>query len=348
MKIAELRERYARQLLLPEIGEEGQERLAGAAVAVVGNGALGSFIAESLARAGVGQLKLIDRDYVELSNLQSQLLFDEGDVSSRYPKAVAVADHLRGINSAIAVEPLAIDLNPWNIERTLKDCELIMDCTDNFETRFLINDFALKHRTPWIYTAVVGTTGMTMRIIPEETACLRCLLPAPPPRSALPTCETAGLLAAAAHFVSSLAVAEALKMLLGTAPSGGSSRTASTMIMADPWRAELAGVAVRRDPDCPACAKKKFDFLKREDRGAPVKICGRDIFQVSPPRPVQLSLAQLARRLERVGPVHLYEYLLQVELPEGELTVFGDGRALIKGARDEAEAKSLYVRYVGG
>ena len=350
MKTTELgdKERYARQLLLPEIGEEGQERLAGATVAIVGGGALGSFIAENLARAGVGRIKIIDRDYVELSNLQSQLLFDEEDVSSHRPKAVAIADHLKRINSAIVLEPFVIDLNPWNAEKTLKGCDLILDGTDNFETRFLLNDFSLKHGVPWIYTGVVGTMGMTMKIVPGETACLRCLLPAPPSWSAVPTCETEGLLAAAAYFAASLAVAEGLKVLLKIGGEEREGEGEGELILADLWRAELQKAAVRRDPRCPACRGGRFDFLERKEEGlTPVKICGREMFQVSPRSPVGLSLARLAKRLERVGRVRRYEHLLKVEVPEGELTLFRDGRALIKGARDEAEAKSLYARYIG-
>jgi len=352
METTELKdkERYARQLRLPEVGEAGQERLASATVAVVGGGALGSFTAEVLARAGVGRLKIIDRDYVELQNLQSQLLFDEEDVSAHRPKAVAIAEHLRRINSTVALEPFVIDLNPWNAEKTLKGCDLIMDGTDNFETRFLLNDLSLKHGIPWIYTGVVGTVGMAMEIVPGETACLRCLLPAPPPRSAVPTCETAGLLAPAAHLVASLAVAAGLKLLLGADDRGGEGE----LLLVDLWRAELQKAAVRRDPRCPACGAGRFDFLERREEGlVPVKICGRGVFQVSPPprSPVGLSLARLAERLERVGRVRRYEHLLKVEVPgpEGpyELTLFRDGRALIKGARDEAEAKSLYARYVG-
>lgn len=286
-------------------------------------------------------MKIIDRDYVELSNLQSQLLFDEEDVSSRYPKAVAIANHLRRINSSVIVEPFAIDLNPGNIERTLEGCDLFMDGTDNFETRFLINDLSLQQGVPWVYTGVVGTTGMTMKIIPAKTACLRCLLPTPPSWSATPTCETAGLLAAAAHFVASVAVVEALKILLGREDDEGG------LIIADLWRAELQRVAVRRDPQCPTCGAGRLDFLRRRAGAAPVKICGRDMFQISPPKPLELSLTELAKRLERVGVVRRYDYLLQVEVPEGELTLFSDGRVLIKGAKDEAEAKSLYARYIG-
>lgn len=341
MKTVKLDERYSRQIRLPEIGEEGQERLARATVAIIGSGTLGCFLAANLCRAGVARLKIIDRDYVERSNLQSQLLFCEQDVRERYPKAMAAMRHLHEINSTIAIEPFLTDLNPWNIIEILNDCDLILDGTDNFETRFLLNDFSIKHGTPWIYISALGTSGMTMNVIPEETACLRCLLPTPPSQRAALTCETAGILAMAAHFVASLGATEALKILLHRREMN------DRLISIDVWRGEIRKTSIERDSNCPACSLKRFEFLEDRSLSTVVKICGRDMFQISPAGASDLSLAQLAERLAKAGSVERYKYLVKVQVPEGELTLFGDGRALIKGAKTETEAKSLYARYIG-
>jgi adenylyltransferase/sulfurtransferase len=336
--------RYSRQVRLAEIGEEGQKRLAGATVAIVGSGTLGCFLAQNLCRAGVGRLKLVDRDYVELPNLQSQILFDERDAREGYPKALAAARHLREINSTIVVEPFPTELNPWNAVEILADCALILDGTDNFETRFLLNDFSIKYGIPWIYISVLGTMGMAMSIIPRRTACLRCLLPHRPSRQPGLTCETAGLLATAAYSIASWGVTEALKLLLGQ-----EEELDGKLISLDIWRGELRKIGVDRDPDCPTCGRGEFEFLERRNPSMMVvKLCGRETFQITPPsgsRPP--LLAQLAKRLERVGRVQFSEEILRLNVPECELTLFNDGRALIKGVRSEEEAKSLYARYIG-
>lgn len=342
-RVPELEGRYSRQILLPEIGKEGQQRLAQATVAIVGSGTLGCFLAEELCRAGVGRLKIVDRDYVEPANLLSQVLFNEQDAVEGYPKAIAAAQHLREINSSIAVEPFPTELNPWNITDILGDCDVILDGTDNFETRFLVNDFSIKQKIPWIYISVLRAAGMTMNIIPGETACLRCLIPQPPSQRPGLTCDTAGLLATGAHLIASLGATEALKILLGR-----TGELNNKLISIDVWQGKLLKTTIERNPDCPACGRGIFEFLERRSSSATVaKLCGRDVFQVIPPSAKPFSLARLAKELEKLGAVRCHESLLRLRIPEGELVLFSDGRALIKGVKTEAEAKSLYARYIG-
>lgn len=332
------RERYSRQILFSGIGEQGQLRLLDAHAAVVGCGALGSFQAGALARAGLGHLRIIDRDYVELSNLQRQWLFDECDVTEALPKAVAAANKLGAINSRVRVEPLIADLTAANVEELLGDADVILDATDNFETRFLINDFAVHRAIPWIYGAAVGSYGITMPVVPGKTACLRCVYP-DPPTGAQPTCETAGVLAAITALVASLQVTEAMKIICGVEPS----RKITTV---DVWTGDIRQIAQPQPlAECPTCGRREFTYLNGARR-APVSLCGHNAVQIHE-RSRPLELRELASRLAPLGTVRANEFALRFETPPYLLTVFPDGRAIIKGTTDIGVARSLYARYIG-
>ncbi len=331
-------ERYSRQILFPGIGEPGQQHLLDARVAVVGCGALGSFQAGALARAGIGFLRIIDRDYVELSNLQRQWLFDECDVEQGMPKAAAAARKIAGINSQILVDPLVADLTAANAADALDGMDLILDGTDNFETRYLINDFAVERGVPWIYGAAVGSYGIAMPVIPGKTACLRCVYP-DPPSGAQPTCETAGVLGSVTALIASWQVSEAIKILCGVEPA----RKITTV---DVWSGEIRQVA---EPgpvaDCPTCGRREFPYLTGERR-APVSLCGHNAVQIHE-RARPLELRDLAARLAPLGPVRSNEFALRFEAPPYLLTIFPDGRAIVKGTTDVGIARSLYARYIG-
>jgi molybdopterin-synthase adenylyltransferase len=332
------RERYSRQILFPGIGEQGQRHLLDARVAVAGCGALGSFQAGALARAGIGFLRIIDRDYVELSNLQRQWLFDECDVEQGMPKAAAAARKIAGINAGVRVEPVVADLTPSNVEDLLGGVDLFLDGADNFETRYLINDFAVERAVPWIYGAAVGSYGITMPVIPGQTACLRCIYP-DPPSSAQPTCETAGVLGSVTALIASLQVSEAIKILCGATAT-------RKMTTVDVWTGEIRQVA-QPGPvaDCPACGRREFPYLAGERR-APVSLCGHNAVQIHE-RARPLELRDLAARLAPLGPVRANEFALRFEVPPYLLTIFPDGRAIIKGTTDIGVARSLYARYIG-
>jgi adenylyltransferase/sulfurtransferase len=332
------RERYSRQILFPGIGEQGQQQLLDARVAVAGCGALGSFQAGALARAGIGFLRIIDRDYVELSNLQRQWLFDECDVEQGWPKAVAAARKIAGINAGVRVEPRVADLTPSNVEDLLGGVDLILDGTDNFETRYLINDFAVERGVAWVYGAAVGSYGIAMPVIPGETACLRCIYP-DPPAGAQPTCETAGVLGSVTALIASWQLSEAIKILCGVPPS----RKITTV---DVWSGEIRQIT-QPGPvaDCPACGRREFPYLAGERR-APVSLCGHNAVQIHE-RTRPLELRDLAARLAPLGPVRANEFALRFEVPPYLLTIFPDGRAIIKGTTDVGIARSLYARYIG-
>ncbi|HLK21702.1 MAG TPA: ThiF family adenylyltransferase [Bryobacteraceae bacterium] len=332
------RERYSRQILFPSVGETGQLRLLDARVTIVGCGALGSFQAGALARAGVGFLRIVDRDYVELSNLQRQWLFDQCDVEQALPKSVAAARKLAAINSDIRVEPVVADLTPSNVDELLGESGLILDGTDNFETRYLINDYAVSRGLPWIYGAAVGSYGISMAVIPGKTACLRCVYP-DPPAGAQATCETAGVLGTITSLIASLQVSEAIKILC----SGETSRKLTTV---DVWTGEIRQISDRgTQPECPACGLREFPYLNGEHR-APVSLCGRNAVQIHE-RTRPLDLRDLAERLMPLGPVRANEFALRFEAGPYLLTVFPDGRAIVKGTTDVGIARSLYARYIG-
>jgi molybdopterin/thiamine biosynthesis adenylyltransferase len=336
----ELEERYSRQVLFSGIGREGQSRLAAGGVALVGCGATGSALASLLARAGVGRIRIIDRDYVEPSNLQRQSLFDEADASEALPKAIAAARRITAFNSQIVIEPRVSDLVPANIEALLKGTQLVLDGTDNFETRYLINDFAVKTSLPWIYTAAVGSYGITMNILPGKTGCLACLFP-DQPRGAFETCETAGILNSAVNLAASIAATEAIKLLVGA-----DAQVRRTLLSFDVWRNERAEVnAASPRPGCRACGERDFIHLAGEGRPH-ITLCGRNSVQIHERhRPV--DFAEVSARLQPHGPVRHNDFVLKFWPQSYEMTLFPDGRAIIKGTTDTAVARSLYARYVG-
>ena len=335
-----VRERYSRQILFPGIGERGQEALLGARVALVGCGALGSFHAAALARAGVGSMVIIDRDYVEPSNLPRQWLFEESDAADALPKAAAAERRLALINSSIHVRGVVADLTASNAEQLLGRVDLILDGTDNFDTRYLINDFSVSHSIPWIYGAAVGSYGLAMPVLPGRTPCLRCVYPNPP-QSAQPTCETAGVVNVIASLVASYQVADALKILCGQA-----DRVEARITTVDVWQGGTRQIAAPpRDPECPACGRRQFPYLE-ESRREPVRLCGRSAVQVQE-REQSLDLAELKARLERIGEVRANEFAVRFFVPPYEMTIFPDGRAIIKGTSDAGLARSLYARYIG-
>ena len=332
--------RYARQVQYGAWGENGQKRLASARVAIVGCGALGTVQAEALARAGTGSLLLIDRDFVEETNLHRQFLFTERDAAEAMPKAVAAARRLREINSAIYVESAVADLESGNARELLAGATLVLDATDNFETRYLINDACVESGTPWIYGAAVGSYGLTMSIIPGETACLRCVYP-DPPAGAQPTCETAGVLPFITMLIASVQVAEAMKLL-----SGNTAAARRTILSADLWSGSIRETAPpARDPQCPTCGKRDFEWLAGAHR-APVSLCGRNAVQIHD-RQRPLDLQALQQSLEPLGVVRANEFALRFFYKSYDLTIFSDGRAIVKGTTDPALARSLYSRFIG-
>ena len=331
-------ERYSRQIRFPGIGEAGQQRLLDARVAVVGCGALGTFQAGALARAGVGFLRIIDRDYVELSNLQRQWLFDQCDAEQGLPKSIAAARKIAAINSDVTVDAAVADLIPSNIDELLGDVGLVLDGTDNFETRYLMNDYAVNRGVPWVYGAAVGSYGIAMPVVPGATACLRCVYP-DPPSGVQPTCETAGVLGSITAVIASIQVSEAIKILCGAEVS----RRITTV---DVWSGEIRQVAQpTADERCPCCGRREFPFLDG-DRRSPVSLCGRNAVQIHE-RSRPLDLEDLAARLAPLGIVRANEFALRFETPPYLLTIFADGRAIVKGTTDVGLARSLYSRYVG-
>ena len=333
-------ERYSRQVLFRPIGAEGQRRLRTSRVTLVGCGATGSALASLLARAGVAHLRIIDRDYVEPSNLQRQLLFDEADAAESLPKAVAAARKITNFNPEVAVESRVSDLVPGNVEELLEGAQLILDGTDNFETRYLMNDFAVSRSVPWIYAAAVGSYGVTMNVLPGDSACLACIFPASP-QGTFETCDTAGILNSAAAAVAAIAATEALKLLVGDEAS-----LRRTLLSFDLWRNDRAEVSTAKPrADCRACGERDFVHLKGEGRPH-ITLCGRNSVQIHErQRPV--DFAEMKQRLAAHGTVRANDFVLKFWREPYELTLFPDGRAIIKGTTDTAVARSLYARFVG-
>jgi molybdopterin-synthase adenylyltransferase len=341
--LADVHERYSRQARFWAIGATGQARLGAARVAVIGCGALGSTAVDLLARAGVGEIVVVDRDFVELSNLQRQVLFDEADAAAQLPKAVAAANAVRRINSLVKVLPLIADVTPANVEEIVAGAQVVIDGTDNFETRYLVNDACVKHGLPWVYGGAIGTTGMVMAILPGETPCLRCVFPGGQPAGAMATCETAGVLGSIVTLVAAVQWTEAVKILLGDREHLG--RGLATF---DLWTNDyLLATGFPRRLDCPCCVERRFDYLEARATSQTTTLCGRDAVQVSPGRPLRLDLGELGRRLATAGEVTTSPYLVRLALGAHELTVFADGRAIVKGTSDQGVARSLYSRYVG-
>lgn len=340
MTCLELEERYSRQVLFLGIGREGQRKLAGARIGLVGCGATGSALASLLARAGVGHIRIIDRDYVEPSNLQRQSLFDESDAAESLPKAIAAARKISTFNSQIVVEPQVADLVPANVESLLDGVQLILDGTDNFETRYLLNDFAVKTSLPWIYTAAVSSYGVTLNVLPEKTACLTCLFP-DPPRGTFETCETAGILNSAVNLVASVTATEAIKLLVGA-----DERVRRSLLSFDVWSNERAEIkADKRRPHCRTCDVRDFVHLDGADR-AHITLCGRNSVQIHE-RHRPIDFTEVSQRLKAHGEVRHTDFVLKFWPEPYEMTLFPDGRAIIKGTTNTAVARSLYARYVG-
>ena len=346
-------DRYHRQALLPQTGRAGQARLRNASVLLVGCGALGSVIAEQLVRAGVGQIRIADRDIVELTNLQRQVLFDEEDVREQVPKAIAAERRLRRVNSEVKIDARVTDVHAGNVEDLAgcdgrdKPVDLILDGTDNVDTRNLLNDVAVKHAIPWIYGACVGTEGRCMAILPPSGPCLRCIFPEPPAAAELPTCDTAGVLAPAAAVVASLQVTAALRILLGQTDPERES-----LISMDVWRGRFRSIPLNgaKHPECPACGRREFRSLDGSQSGRSTSLCGRNAVQIRSARDESVDLARMAVKLSQIGHVQRTPYLLRCALKdprEIQLTVFPDGRAIIHGTADFERARSIYARFVG-
>jgi molybdopterin/thiamine biosynthesis adenylyltransferase len=332
---------YARQRILPEIGPEGQTRIDAATVLVVGCGALGSAQAELLARAGVGRLIVADRDRVDITNLQRQLLYTLEDAQQRKLKALAAAARLRRINPFIEIEGRVVSVGPRSIRSLVRGCDLIMDGTDNVETRYVINDACVQTGTPWVYGGAVGTDGLVMAVAPERGPCLRCAFPEPPPTGSLATCDTAGVLASTTVTVAALQVAAGLRLLLGQLD------TAGKLTSIDPWKARFHSIQVPRDPDCPCCGARRFPFLRSSGVASATTLCGEEAVQVTPASPIELGLPALAERLTGSGSVDLGDDHLVFATEEHELLVFADGTVLVNGTRDLDLARSLVARFVG-
>jgi molybdopterin-synthase adenylyltransferase len=340
MQSTQLTERYSRQTLYPGIGAEGQQKLEAAHVAIVGCGATGAAAAGLLARAGVGTLTLIDRDFVEESNLQRQVLFDESDASLALPKAEAARRKIALFNSEVSVHAQIADLVPKNIHELLRDADLILDATDNFETRYLLNDYAVEQSKPWIYAAAVGAYAVTMNILPGETACLACIFPKPP-GGTVETCDTAGILNSAVNLAASIEVTEAFKLL-----TGARDRLRRSLLSFDLWTNERSEVATAHPrPDCEVCQMRNFAHLRGEGRPH-ITLCGRNSVQIHEHhRPV--DFAEMETKLRPHGNVRSNNLLLRFERGDHVITLFADGRALIQGTTDITQARSLYARFIG-
>lgn len=333
--------RYSRQIFFEEVGEKGQKKLLRSKVVIIGCGALGTVIANSLARAGVGELKLVDRDVVELDNLQRQVLFDEEDAKKGLPKAVAAVEKLKRVNSEILLRSEVSDINQSSVEAAIAGYDLVLDGTDNMETRFLLNDACVKHDVPWVYGAALGSTGSTMDILPKKTPCFRCVFPELPPPGSLTTCEDVGVLNQVTGMVGCLEAAEALKMLLGEGDLN------SDLLYIDVWEGTFQKVKVKRRENCPTCAKGQFELLDSSKVTWAGALCGRTAVQIRPSKETKLSLASLKERLAKTGEVSYNGHLLSFTVGSHEFLIFPDGRAIVKGTREESVARSLYTKYVG-
>jgi adenylyltransferase/sulfurtransferase len=340
---ADVSGRYSRQARFSAIGSAGQARLRAARVAVIGCGALGSAAVDLLARAGVGEIVIVDRDFVELSNIQRQVLFDEADAAAQLPKAVAAANAVGRINSQVKVQPIIADVTPSNVVEIIEGVQVVIDGTDNFETRYLVNDACVKHGIPWVYGGAIGAIGMAMTILPGETPCLRCIYPDGQPAGALATCETVGVIGAIVTLVAAVQWTEAVKILIGDHEH--LSRGLATF---DLWTNDyLLATGFPRQADCPCCVQRRFDYLEARSTSQTTSLCGRNAVQVSPGHPLRLDLAEIGQRLASAGDVITSPYLVRLALDDHELTVFADGRAIVKGTSDLGVARSLYARYVG-
>jgi len=333
-------DRYSRQILFSPVGNEGQQKLAESNAVIIGCGALGTVIATVLVRAGVGKVRIIDRDFIEYHNLQRQVLFDEGDIKNQLPKAIAAERHLRKVNSTIEIKGIVADINYTNIENLVQGADIILDGLDNLETRFLINDTALKLKIPWVYGGAISSFGMTMNIIPDITPCLRCVHSNTSSQGLSLTCDTAGVIAQAPFVTASLQSAEAMKILIGD------EHINRDLISIDVWTAELKRFKVTRRSDCPAC-NGKFEFLDAQFGTKTTSLCGQNAVQVLNPGIKHVSFEQLESRLKNIGKVSHNEFMLDFKVDSQEMVVFPDGRAIVKNTADESLARGLYAKYIG-
>lgn len=340
-----IKERYSRQILFDPIGEAGQARLLASRVVIIGCGALGAVQAETLARAGVGQLVLVDRDFVEESNLQRQIMFEESDARERLPKAVAAARRISRVNSDVQVEALVTDVNFKNVEEIINGADVVLDGTDNFETRFLLNDACVKTKTPWVYGAAVGSYGLTMTVLPQETPCLRCVLETMPEPGSGETCDTAGVLMPIISIVASIQAAEAIKIL-----TGQKDKLHGSLLRVDVWDFQINKINLANfagQEDCPVCSKNEFEFLRGAGRQVAVSLCGRNAVQIGQASAAKLDFKILAERLRPLGEVAFNDFLLRFRVDDYDITVFCDARSIIKGTNDINIARGLYARYIG-
>jgi len=336
-------ERYSRQILFPGIGQAGQQQLAQSHAVIIGCGALGAMHAEMLARAGVGRLRLIDRDFIEESNLHRQIMFEERDVTDRLPKAVAAAARVNRINSEVQAEAVVKDVNYTNIEELIRDADVALDGTDNFEARFLINDAAVKLDKPWVYGAAVSSYGVQMTIRPRITPCLRCVFPEMPAPGTSPTCDTAGVILPIIATVASHQVSEALKILTGQV-----EKLHGSLLQFDLWQNTSTRLNLReRSEDCPACRHGRYDFLTARGGQLVTTLCGRNAVQISPSTAARVDFAKLNEQMRDAGEVSYNRFLLKFKSGEHEITVFPDARCIIKGTDDPNVARSIYARYIG-
>ena len=336
-----LRDRYSRQTMFPGIGEDGQAKLISGSVIIIGCGALGCNIATSLVRAGVGRIRIIDRDFIEYHNLQRQVLFDEEDIRAGLPKAIAAERHLTNVNSSVEIKGIVADVNYTNIERFCSGANVILDGLDNIETRLLINDVSLKHKIPWVYGGAIASSGMTMTIIPGETPCFRCFSAVVPEPGTMPTCETAGVVNTAPALIGSLQATEAMKILVGSAEIN------RELINVDVWRRTFHKLKIEYRKDCPAC-QGKYEFLESSYVTKTTSLCGQSrAVQVVNTKVSEIALDELAARLQNVGHITQNEFMLSFTADDHEIVVFRDGRAIIKNTIDESLAKELYNKYIG-
>ncbi len=334
-------QRYSRQTVFSGVGVEGQKKLLNSRVVVIGVGATGTVIANNLCRAGVGFLRLVDRDYVELSNLQRQTLYTEEDAQQRTPKAVAACEHLKKVNSEIVLEPVSIDVNSSNVEALISDVDLVLDGSDNLEVRYLINEACVKQNRSWIYAGALIGAGMTMNILPSETPCLRCLFPQVLPAGSGPTCSTTGVLNGITGIVASIASTEALKILIG------STSVRKSFLAIDIWNNQFDEIAIEKNPNCPVCGRHEYELLGRLSSSYTTSLCGRDSVQVVPGAAATVDFEQLAQRLKKVGIVRYNKFMLQFSDSKVEFNLFPDGRAIMNKVKDENAAKSAYSEYIG-
>ena len=343
--ISQSLERYSRQILFQHIGEERQKLLMDSYAVVVGCGALGTVSSSYLTRAGIGHIRIIDRDFIEESNLQRQILFDENDIAEGIPKAIAAQRKLRGINTKTNIEGIVTDVNYANIDELTKNADIILDGTDNFETRFLINDFCVKNNIPWIYSACIGSRGVMMNIIPSKTPCLRCVFETMPQMGSFPTCDTAGVIGSIAGVIGSIQVTEAIKILTKNYESIN-----KTLLEIDVWDTRYKQIDVsslRNLNNCPTCKSHKYRYLEAENGVMTTLICGKNAVQVMYRNISNIDLEKLAKRLASISDVSSNEFMLKFHVKDHEFTVFPDGRAIITGTNDLSTAKSLYSKYLG-